>query len=603
MKKAISALKRIVTQLMGVLDLRQRRRLFIVYIAMLFSSSLELLGVSAIYPFLQFMVSPNELKGKWYSNWIYYIFPEAGQGDVLIIFCIAFTLIFLLKNSLSIFFSYLQHNFAARFEEEASINMLRYYMQRPYEFFVNTNSSIIIRGIGRDVSSVYEIIVAIFQASGEMLTIAILVVYLGLLDIKMTVGALFLASICFVVIIKGFKGKINQAGRMARDASAGKVMRIYQAVNGIKEITVLDRKESFIEEYGKEVAIARKAVVMNGVISACPERIIEGVYLSGFIVIACVRFMTVDDPKVFISILGSFAMGAFKIVPSVSKLITKIYTILYHQYGLQNCFDNFQEAKYHNQENIKTMVKAGSSQKVEYTTDFSSEFRYSLKIQNVTFRYKNTNEDVLKNLSLEIKKGESIALVGASGAGKTTLADVIMGLLPPKSGQIMIDNDDISLFPNAWHKLIGYVPQSVFLIDDTIRANIAFGLPEEMVSDEKVWDAVSQAQLAEFIRQLPDGLNTIVGERGIKFSGGQRQRIALARALYANPEILVLDEATSALDNETEAAVMESIERLQGLKTLIIIAHRITTIRNCDKIFKIEDGLAKPVTYEELVKK
>lgn len=227
-------------------------------------------------------------------------------------------------------------------------------------------------------------------------------------------------------------------------------------------------------------------------------------------------------------------------------------------------------------------------------------FKKQVVVKNVRFKYKKAKEPVLQNISLTITKGESIALIGASGAGKTTMADVMLGLLHPESGTVEMDGIDIFSMPKHWAKIIGYVPQMVFLTDDTIRNNVSFGLTRDEIDDDRIWHALEQAQLADFVRKLPKQLDTIVGERGIKFSGGQRQRIAIARALYNEPEILVLDEATSALDNETETAVMEAIDALQGQKTLIIVAHRLTTIRNCDKIYEICDGHAIERAKEEI---
>ena len=225
-----------------------------------------------------------------------------------------------------------------------------------------------------------------------------------------------------------------------------------------------------------------------------------------------------------------------------------------------------------------------------------------IKINQISWKYPNSEKFVLKDLSMEIFRGESIALIGTSGAGKTTLADIILGLYRPQGGNITVDNVDISTIPQQWSKMIGYVPQQVFLTDDTIRNNIAFGLYENEIDEKAIWRALEKAQLKEFVQSLPEGLNTKVGERGIKFSGGQRQRVAIARALYYEPDIIVLDEATSALDNETETAVMESIDLLKGEKTLLIIAHRLSTISNCDRIYEIVDGKAVPKRKEDVIK-
>lgn len=302
--------------------------------------------------------------------------------------------------------------------------------------------------------------------------------------------------------------------------------------------------------------------------------------------IACIRIMIGTNLNTFVPVLGTFAVGAFRILPSISKISSRLNAIAFYRPCLQSTYDNLKEINEYDEQYMPTLQQEHISLEKEIS------FQNCLEIRNISWKYLNAKNNVLQNLSLTIHKGESVAFIGASGAGKTTLADVIMGLLEPQSGAVEVDGTDIFSIPHQWARTIGYVPQSVFLIDDTVRGNVAFGLKEENVFDDKIWAALEEAQLKEFIESLPLGLDTIVGERGVKFSGGQRQRIAIARALYENPDILVLDEATAALDTETENAVMESIDALQGFKTLIIVAHRLTTIRNCDKIYEIKDGIA-----------
>lgn len=594
------AVKRVIKQLLYVLSPSQKRGSFIVFLAMIMTSLLELLGVSSIYPLLKLMMNRDEIRGAWYVDWIYMIYPDASYSCILIIFCILIIIIFLLKNSLAVFFAYLQFRFAAKFQKEASTDMLKKYINRPYEFFLNTNSSIVMRGIGADTASVYQIILCLFQMIGEIVTIIAIAVFLISLDAKTALMALILAGLCFGFIVGVFKGKMKTAGKNAREAYANQAKYGYQIVNGIKEIMVLDRSKIFVTQYEQAAEQAGKSNIVNGVVSACPDRILEGVCLSGFVLIVCIRLVIDVDAQSFIPILGSFAMGAFKILPSVSKLSTRINQLVFHQFGLQNCYENYLESEENKSENYFVWNEEKQFAGILPSDDCKIVFSREIKIDNITWKYRNTIDNVIDGLTLSIKKGESVAFVGASGAGKTTLADIIMGLLKPQTGHVYMDGIDIFSNSREWHKQIGYVPQSIFLIDDSIRANVAFGLPTEMISDKKVWLALEQAQFKDFVEGLPDGLDTVVGERGIKFSGGQRQRIALARALYEEPEILVLDEATSALDNETEEAVMESIEQLQGHKTLIIIAHRLTTIKNCDKIYRIEAGKAEEVTYEDL---
>lgn len=602
MKNNITAVVRIIKQLIYILSPQQKRQSIVVFLSMIATSCLELLGVSSIYPLLQVMVSADDITDKWYIRCMNVFFPSITYKSILVFLSIIIIIVFLTKNGLAIYFSYLQHYFASSFQRDASTLMLRKYMQRPYEFFVNTNSAIVLRGINSDTNAVYQILLSFFQFVGECLTIVMIGAYLISVDVTVAICALILAGMCFIFIVGAFKGKMKKAGKEAREARSEQSQRSYQAITGIKEIFVLDRREIFIKQYEQAADKNARCQLVSGIIGACPDRILEGVCLSGFIGIIAVRLMISGDVAEIIPVLGSFAMGAFKILPSISKVSSRINNMVYYQPGLQSCYDNFKEVDRIMQEERELGVETDNSEDsgMNDSPELHSGFIDTIRIDDISWRYMNSQDNVLSGLSMEIHKGESVAFIGSSGAGKTTLADILMGLLKPQSGTIWMDDKDIFLIPHTWHKQIGYVPQAVFLIDDTIRANVAFGLPKDIISDERVWSALEQAQFKDFVEGLPDGLDTIVGERGVKFSGGQRQRIALARALYENPEILVLDEATSALDNETESAVMESIESLQGHKTLIIIAHRLTTIRNCDRIFEIADGQAVERSHESI---
>ena len=585
MKSNVVSLKRIIKQLSYILTDTQRRAAIVVAIMMIISSGLELLGVSAIFPFLQMMTMPATLKQKWYIAWIYRFIPSITEQQVLIAIGIVIIALYLLKNGFVIICGYVQSFYAAKVQREMSTFLLDSYMKRPYQFFLSTNSSEIYRGITGDVSGVYQILLAFFQMCTELITIFLLGVFLLMTDFVMAFGATLLAVLCFCAIIMGFKGKMKTAGQRNIEADGMSNKYGYQAINGIKEITVLGRRENFVKQYNEAVVLRQSATAMQNFISLCPDRIIEGMCIGGFIGIICIRIGYGADLTQFIPVLGAFAMAAFKILPSISKVSYRINTIVFYQENLKNAYDNLKESRRYEEETRKynkEYLKDGDGVK--------SEFRNALEIKNVSWKYQNAQKNVLNRVSLKINKGESVALIGASGAGKSTLADIIMGLFKPQEGTVEMDGVDIFAIPQVWAKIIGYVPQSVFLIDDSVRKNVAFGLDNSEISDEQVWRALAQAQLKEFIELLPYGLDTIVGERGVKFSGGQRQRIAIARALYNEPEILILDEATAALDNETETAVMESIEFLQGQVTLIIVAHRLTTIKNCDVIYEIKDG-------------
>lgn len=595
MRNIVGSFKSILGQLSYVLDKGQRQGAFVVLLCMIMSSGMELLGVSAIYPFLQMVLDADAIQGKWYVQCIKIVTPDISAKYMLIVMGIAIMLIYIMKNLLLLLSAYVQNRYAANMQKENTIKVLDAYLRRNYEFFLNTNSSVILRGIGSDVNGVYQILLCCFTMIAELLNVIALGVFLFVTDLFITVSSMALAGVCFAFIIIGFKGKMKRAGLNMRQANAQKEQYSYQAVMGIKEITVLNRRNQFIDQFKEAAELEAKTSLTNGFLTACPDRILEGVCIAGFMCIVCIEIAMGKDLNTFIPVLGTFAMGAFRILPSISKLSSRINMIAFYRPCLQSTYDNLKEIGQYEGENWSAIEEK------EMSIDEEVFFQNCLEIKNISWKYLNAQNDVLQGLSLTIHKGESVAFIGASGAGKTTLADVIMGLLRPQAGSVEMDGIDIFSIPHQWSRVIGYVPQSVFLIDDTVRSNVAFGLKKEDVSDDKIWAALEEAQLKEFVEGLPHGLDTIVGERGVKFSGGQRQRIAIARALYENPDILVLDEATAALDTETENAVMESIDALQGSKTLIIVAHRLTTIRNCDKIYEIKDGVAVERKKEEVL--
>lgn len=586
MKNNFTTIVQMVKELNYILNKGQKTRAVFVMFAILISSFLELLGVTAILPFVQALLTPEELmENPWVSR-IMVLFGISSNRGLLLLLGIGLITLYIFKNLYIIFSYYIQYDFSTRVQKDLSIKMLTSYLSRPYEFFLDTNSAEILRGCGGDISGVYTIISCLSSIVTEVLTVMMIGLFIIVTDPWTAVGILLLMSAVMLGMIGVFKPIMKRAGRKNIEASTRKNKAIYQTVSGIKEIFVMQRKGLFLEEYREASEVSRKVQRTSDFLGSCPDRIVEGVCVSGLIGIVCIRLTMNADMVAFVPKLAAFAMAAFKILPSIGKITSRVTTLVYQRPALMKVYDNMKKADAYveQQENYRKHSEADIIKRENV------DFHEKLEISHVFWQYSNQKEPVLTDATLEIRKGQSIAFIGSSGAGKTTLADIILGLLHPQEGTVLMDGMDVYAIPEEWARIVGYVPQAVFLMDDTVRNNISFGLPARLVEDEKIWDALERAQLKSFIETLPEGLDTIVGERGVKFSGGQRQRVAIARALYNRPEILVLDEATAALDNETETAVMESIDALQGQITLIIVAHRLTTIRNCDKIYEISGG-------------
>lgn len=597
MNNSVLALKSVYAKLNYILTNEQKRKAIWVFITMIISAILELLSVTVILPFLTLITDADKVFEKWYFAWLMRINPDITIKFLVVFMCIIFIFVYLGKNVFMVYAAYVQSAYAAGFRRENSTKMLKLFLEHPYEFFVNTNSSTILRSINGDIDAVYQILLDIFNIITQMFTVIFVGGYLLLNNWKVALCTALLMLFCFLAVTLGFKNKLNFYGIEARNASINKGKASRHAVAGIKEISVMDRRDLFVEKYSQQATIEEETYKLYNFLAACPPRIIEAVCMSGFMLIICFAIMIDLEFVSFIPLLGAFAMGALKIMPAVAGISARINSIVYNIPSMNCCYNNMKEG-----EEIILQKKNNDliAQGEEYLQAKKEHFNNKLEIKNVCWKYMKAKGDVLNNISLTIHKGESIGLIGPSGAGKTTLADIIMGLFEPQSGEVLVDGKNIFAITHSWAQMIGYVPQTVYLIDDTLRNNIAFGIPESQINDILIWKALEQAHLSEYVHSLPKGLDTVVGERGVKFSGGQKQRVAIARALYNDPDILVFDEATSALDKDTETAVMESINALHNVKTLIIVAHRLTTISNCDIVYEINNGGAVVRTKEEL---
>lgn len=593
--KNILGLFEIVKEDISILNDRQKKQAVSLVFLLLFSSMLELLGVSAIVPFIQAIIAPEQLLGNRY---VYELWKGVGLTDynsVILIMGVALIAVYLFKNFFIILISHKRFTYTTQWQKDISIRMLRSYMLRPYSFYLNSNSAEVLRGCSSDVTNWNSSINQFFVLVTESVTVLIIGIYLIYIDIFTAISAIILVCLVFLGIMLILRPKVKMAGRMNFISSTEINKSITQTVQGIKDILVKQRREYFIEAYEKAAENVRISTRNYNTVSVMPDRITEGICVGGVIGIVIVRlFIGGDSTETFIPKLAAFAMASFKILPSVGKISNSLNTMMFARPGQHNAYINIKEIEENDTKETGMKVKYGKVSQIDIEeANKIAEGSFEVSLDDIWWKYNENQAWILKGLSLNFSKGESIGIVGTSGGGKTTTIDILLGLLQAQCGNVTINGRSIYEMPFVWAQLVAYVPQNVFLLDDTVRANVLFG--SDGITDEEIWDILERAQLREFIHTLPKGLDTEVGERGIRFSGGQRQRIAIARALISNPQILVMDEATAALDNETEEAVMDAIEVLQGHITLVIVAHRLTTIRNCDKVYEIDNGRANEI--------
>lgn len=595
--KKIGIFKNILEKLNYILSRQQKIKWLFVLICIVIGSFVELLSLTCILPLLQSMLSPETLTGNKYVSAICDFFGIDKSGGLFGWICLATVLIYFLKNTYLYFSTYVSQKFNRECQRDLSTSMLEAYMSQPYEFFLENNSASMLRGINEDVAGAYEIVRSLFAFVSYAITAVLIIIYLINTDISMTLGIVTVAVFCVLCLSMGFKTKVREYGKARSTANKKCNQTSLQALCGIKEILVFNRNRFFVDEFGEAANDRKKAYLSQSLISSLPSKLVETICIAVMIGLVYFNYRMGADMTLLIPKLGVFAMGALKMMPLVSGISSIIADMVFYYSSLENVYHNFKTTEIKRVENSITVSKEDLLKEANEIK--SSDF--CITAQNVCWKYPRSEEYVLYHLNMEIHKGDAIALIGVSGAGKSTLADVLLGLLPLQEGNILINGTDIKTIPLLWPELVSYVPQSVYLIDDSIRNNVAFGIKKNEIDDSRIWAVLEKAQLKDFIAKLPKGLDTIVGERGVKFSGGQRQRIAIARALYSAPEILVLDEATSALDHETELAVMESINALHGEITLIVIAHRLSTVRECDRIYEIKDGIAVLRDKEEVL--
>lgn len=593
MKTGFIKIKDAFGKLNFILSAEQKKYGVLMLVLSLLAAVFEMIGVSVILPLMQVMLQPDELWDRWYVRDVTGILHvETNEGLVFLI-CVLVILVYIIKNVYFVFYSYMTTRYANKIKKELSVRVLQAYMQQGYLFFVNHNSGRLLQGMGGDVSSVYAIVNQLLILMSKGLTIVCIGVFILVQTPELALCLAVLVVLCFVLIQLIFRKSMRKYGVLQRRYSWYSQQISLEAIRGSKEILVMNRQKHFVNLFRENTEKLNVAALRVDMGARTPAYIIETICITGLLLIVGAMYGKTDDTVGMISQLSAIAVAAFRILPALGGISSAVNSIMYNMPALSAAYETLNQVK-----ELEKNIVEEQEDKIEEKGNI--EFKNILELKDVLFAYPNADVTVLDGVNISIKRGQAVAFIGPSGAGKTTLSDVILSLLQPQKGKVLMDGVDIRELGTNWNQLVGYVPQTVYLMDNSIRKNIAFGYRDEDVDDEKVWKALEMAQLKDFVETLPKGLDTFVGELGVRFSGGQRQRMAIARALFSNPDILILDEATSALDNDTENAVMEAIDALQGIKTLIIVAHRLSTIRNCDVIYEIKDGKATERSKEEV---
>ena len=569
-----------VKKLRYVFDRKDKIKLVGLAILMVIGSVLELLAVAVFNPFIEVLMQTSSIEDDSFLKLFFTHIHLNGIEQYLVVLSALIAVIYLVKN---IYLSFLQNvilSFSYTTRMNLATRLLTTYMNEPYTFHLSKNIAEMQRCLQSDTSQFMSLINSCLQLTVEMVTCLALAAYLFHTSHSITVVIGVLLLLCIGLFFMISKKVSSRLGRQNENYNAKLFQWINQSLGGIKELKILQREEYFIDSYKTNYKKLIWGARVNELISALPKYIVETVAMVGLVFAIIIKLLFGHGAlETFIPQIAVFAVAAFRLLPSVGRVNAYINSIMYNKASLDMIYDDLKE------------IDSEPVQKAEWQGEKENWiFTKGVIVEHVTYHYPDSDVEVLHDISLEIPKGKTVALIGPSGAGKTTLADIILGLLPPVSGVVRMDQHNVYENLRSWREKLGYIPQSIYLSDDTIRNNVAFGIYEAQIDDNAIWKALEKAQLKEFVQGLENGLDTYVGDRGVRLSGGQRQRIGIARALYHDPEILVLDEATSALDSSTEQAVMESIESLQGLKTMIIIAHRLTTIKNADLVYEVSGG-------------
>ncbi len=568
----------------AIFDRKQKWQLVGLGIMIFIGGLLETLGVSAMIPVVQALLAPDELMG--YIDRIPVVKNLCDALSITTVKQVTMALlygmmaIYVIKNLYILLLTYMQNTFITKNRNRMISRVMAEFLNRPYEKYLGADIPTVFRITDSDIPQTFSLILAMLQLASEAVVTCLIFMVLLLNDPRMTLFIIVVFGLLTLFIVKVFKPRLNRIGARNQAIQSRIAKWRIQATYGLKDVKVLNREEFYVRNYyetGKVGAeVARNYAVLNNM----PRLLIETVFIVSVLGFLVVYINGGGDITAMVTTISAFAIAAVRVLPSVNRINTYITEIAYTQPSLDFVYDNLQEG-------MKT--DAMLAERRAYSQVEKLKLDHQIELDHISFHYPDSDKNIFEDAHMIVPKGKSVGIIGTSGAGKSTIVDILLGLLHAQTGMITCDGVDIFKNYESWLAQIGYIPQSIYLIDESIRDNIAFGIDADKIDEKRIWEVLEEAQLKEFVEELPEGLDTTIGDRGVRLSGGQRQRIGIARALYNDPEILVFDEATSALDNDTEAAVMEAVNSFHGRKTMIIIAHRLNTIEKCDMIYKVEN--------------
>lgn len=567
-----------------IFDKKQKLQLVLLGFMIFIGGLLETLGVGAMMPVVTALLTPDKLQGyidkyEILGNLCSALHIEDVK-QLTMALLIGLMAVYVIKNLYILLLTYKQNTFITQTRNKMISRVMAEFLNRPYEQYLGADIPTVFRITDSDIPQTFSLILAMLNLASEVVVSFLIFLVLLFANVTMTLFIIVVFGILTLFIVKVFKPKLNKIGaRNQRIQSRIAKWRI-QAIYGLKDVKVLNREEFFVRNYYESGKIGANVARNYAVLNNMPRLLIETVFIVSMLAFIAVYINSGGDVSAMVSTISAFAVAAVRVLPSVNRINTYITEIAYTQPSLDFVYENLQEGM---KTDAMLAERKANSQKEKLKLD------NKIELNHITFHYPDSEKNIFTDAHMEVPRGKSVGIIGASGAGKSTIVDVLLGLLHAQEGEITCDG--INIFKNyeSWLAQIGYIPQSIYLIDESIRDNIAFGIDADKIDEKRIWEVLEEAQLKEFVEELPEGLDTTIGDRGVRLSGGQRQRIGIARALYHDPEILVFDEATSALDNDTEAAVMEAVNSFHGKKTMIIIAHRLNTIEKCDIVYKVEN--------------